>query len=145
MITATWNHPGVKTSARFLLQAPVIYAGVVPFVLLDLFITAYQRVCFPGWGIPLVRRGDYLLFDRARLPYLTWYQRVNCYYCSYANGLAAYLREVAARTEQYWCPIRHASPPPMPHTRYHHFLPFGDAASFHRRADDVSQDFSDLQ
>lgn len=33
-------------------------------------------------------------------------EKVNCVYCSYFNGLMSYLREIAGRTEQYWCPIR---------------------------------------
>ena len=28
----------------------------------------------------------------------------------YANGLMAYVREVAVRTEQYWCPINTLEP-----------------------------------
>jgi hypothetical protein len=50
--------------------APVIYALIVPLVLLDLFVTIYQAVCFPAYGIPKVRRGDYLVFDRHYLAYL---------------------------------------------------------------------------
>jgi len=52
------------------LTAPVIYAGWVPFMLLDLFVTVYQLVCFPIYRIPRVRRADYLVFDRELLPYL---------------------------------------------------------------------------
>ena len=28
--------------------------------------------------------------------------------CEYANGLIAYLREITAHTEEYFCPIKHA-------------------------------------
>jgi hypothetical protein len=90
------------------LTAPVIYAVIVPLVLLDLFVTIYQRVCFPVYGIPKVNRGDYLIFDRHHLAYLNALEKLNCAYCSYANGLIAYVREIAGRTEQYWCPIKHA-------------------------------------
>jgi len=30
-----------------ILTAPVIYSGIIPFLLLDLFITVYQTICFP--------------------------------------------------------------------------------------------------
>jgi hypothetical protein len=40
------------------LTAPVIYALIVPFVLLDLSVMIYQAVCFPVYGIPKVRRAD---------------------------------------------------------------------------------------
>jgi len=132
-------------SWRFLLTMPVVYLGLIPFALLDLFLAVYQRVCFPAWNVPLVRRREYLLFDRARLPFLNWHQRINCYYCSYANGLAAYLREIAARTEQYWCPLQHESAPPAPHSRYPHFLPFGNEQQFKAHAAEVSSDFSDVK
>jgi hypothetical protein len=43
-----------------------------------------------------------MIFDRTHLAYLNLVEKINCAYCSYGNGLAAYLREIAARTEQYW-------------------------------------------
>ncbi|HNC69643.1 MAG TPA: hypothetical protein PKZ77_04070, partial [Pseudomonadales bacterium] len=101
-----------------LLTAPMIYLGWLPFIVLDLFVTLCQTVCFPVWRIPKVKRSDYLFFDRADLPYLNVIERFNCFYCSYANGIAAYAREVAARTEQYWCPIKHARRIVAAHDRY---------------------------
>ena len=92
------------------LTTPVIFALAIPLALLDLFVTAYQRVCFPVYGIERVRRARYFTLDRHRLPYLSALEKVNCTYCSYANGVLAYAREVTARTESYWCPIKHARP-----------------------------------
>src|SRR5574343_1485854 len=112
------------------LTAPVIYAGWIPFLLLDLFVTVYQAICFPIYRIPKVRRADYLVFDREDLPYLNIIEKFNCFYCSYGNGVAAYTREVAARTEQYWCPIKHARRIRAAHERYPRFFDYGDAESF---------------
>lgn len=123
-----------------ILTAPVIYSGLVPFLLLDLFVTLYQAICFPIYAIPTVRRRDYLVFDREDLPYLNLIEKFNCFYCSYANGLAAYLREVAARTEQYWCPIKHARRISAPHPRYGRFFEFGDAESFSRGLERLRQE-----
>ncbi|MGZ3319880.1 MAG: hypothetical protein ACXU9C_02755 [Xanthobacteraceae bacterium] len=67
------------------LTAPIIYAVIVPLVLLDLFVTVYQSVCFPVYGIPKVRRREYLIFDRHHLAYLNALEKLNCAYCSYAN------------------------------------------------------------
>ena len=39
-----------------ILSAPAIYALIIPFLLLDLFVMVYQIVCFPVYGIPRVRR-----------------------------------------------------------------------------------------
>jgi hypothetical protein len=94
----------LDSSFLVILTAPVIYFGVVPFLLLDLFMSVYQAICFPLYGIPKVRRADYLVFDRGRLQYLNLVERINCSYCSYGNGLLAWSREISARTEQHWCP-----------------------------------------
>jgi hypothetical protein len=112
------------------LTAPVIYALIVPLVLLDIFITIYQAVCFPVYDIPKVARKDYLIFDRRYLAYLNLIEKFNCAYCSYANGLIGYVREIASRTEQYWCPIKHARKVIGAHPRYSDFADFGDAQAY---------------
>ena len=56
---------------------------------------AYQAICFPVYKIPKVRRRDYLVFDRHHLAYLNIIEKINCAYCSYANGAIAFMREVA--------------------------------------------------
>ncbi len=121
-------------NARLLviLTAPVIYALIVPLVLLDLFVTIYQAVCFPVYGIPKARRRDYLVFDRHHLAYLNALEKLNCAYCSYANGLIAYVREIASRTEQYWCPIKHARRVIGAHPRYASFEDYGDAEGYRK-------------
>jgi hypothetical protein len=115
------------------LTAPLIYALIVPLVLLDAFVTIYQLACFPVYGIARVRRRDYLIFDRRYLAYLNALEKLNCAYCSYANGLIGYVREIAARTEQYWCPIKHARRIAAAHPHYADFVDFGDADGY--RAD----------
>lgn len=113
-----------------LLSAPVIYSLVFPLALLDLFITVYQWLCFPVYGIAKVRRRDYLVFDRRYLGYLNALEKINCAYCSYANGLIAYVREIGARTEQYWCPIKHARKLAAAHPHYAEFVDYGDAEAW---------------
>lgn len=120
----------------------MIYFCVIPFILLDLFVVAYQGVCFPLNGIPKVRRRDYLIFDRGRLSYLNAIEKLGCVYCSYANGLLGYVREIAARTEQHFCPIKHDDEVRTPHSRYLHFLPYGDAAAYRNRVDKVRDAFA---
>lgn len=135
----------LQSSFWAVLTAPVIYAGIVPFALLDLFLAVYQLVCFSAYGIPKVRRSDYVIFDRRRLAYLNLVEKINCAYCSYANGLCAYVTEVVARTEQYWCPIKHARRLRAPHSRYRRFFDYGDADRYHKELEDVRCDFSDLK
>jgi hypothetical protein len=112
------------------LTAPVIYSVLFPMLLLDLFITIYQHICFRAYGIPRVKRSDYFVYDRAHLAYLNLIEKINCAYCSYGNGLMAYGREVVARTEQYWCPIKHARKVMAAHPYYTGFVDFGDAESY---------------
>ena len=83
-----------------LLTAPVIYSLLLPFVVLDVWVTLYQVVCFPIYGIARVNRRRYFAFDRHKLAYLNGIEKVHCTYCSYANGLIVQVREVAACTEQ---------------------------------------------
>ncbi|RTL54119.1 MAG: hypothetical protein EKK40_03685 [Bradyrhizobiaceae bacterium] len=118
-----------------LLTAPVIYSVIVPMIVLDIFVMIYQAVCFPVYGIPKVRRRDYLVFDRHHLAYLNTIEKINCAYCSYFNQAAAFIREVASRTEVYWCPIKHARRVLGPHPHYAGFADFGDAAAFRERVD----------
>lgn len=112
------------------LTAPVIYALIVPLALLDLSVMLYQAVCFPAYGIERVRRRDYLVFDRHHLAYLNALEKLNCAYCSYANGVIAFVREVAARTEQYWCPVKHARRAIGAHAYYATFSDYGDADAY---------------
>jgi hypothetical protein len=140
---SSWKHLR-STQLLVILSSPLIYVCAVPFLLLDLAVAVYQAVCFPIYGIPKVRRQDYLIFDRGRLAYLNAIEKVACIYCSYANGVLAYIREIAARTEQHFCPIRHAHPIVRPHSRYDHFLPYGDAQAYRARSEAVACDYGDL-
>lgn len=112
------------------LTAPFIYAMVVPLALVDLSFSLYQQICFRAYGVPRVPRDDYLAIDRHRLAYLNTIEKVNCVYCGYGNGVMAYAREVIARTEQYWCPIRHARRVRGAHERYARFFDYGDAEAY---------------
>lgn len=114
-----------------LVTAPVIYSLIVPLAMLDAWICVYQGICFPIYGIPKVPRRTYITLDRHKLGYLNGVEKISCTFCSYANGLIAYVREVAARTEEYWCPIRHARAVPAPHARYHMFFDYGDGERYH--------------
>lgn len=113
-----------------ILSAPFIYSMIIPFLILDIFLTVYQSVCFRLYDIARVRRSDYIVIDRHHLGYLNAMEKLNCVYCGYVNGLVGYTREIAARTEQYWCPIKHAHKVRGTHERYRHFLEFGQAAGY---------------
>lgn len=133
----------LKSRLLVMLSAPVIYLGWIPFLLMDLFVTVYQSICFPIYRIPKVRRSDYLIFDREDLPYLNLIEKFNCFYCSYGNGVAAYTREVAARTEQYWCPIKHARRIKGAHERYPQFFDHGDGEAWRQGLTRLRKQYQD--
>jgi hypothetical protein len=98
-----------KTALGGALTAPLIYSLIFPFMLLDLFVTVYQQICFRVYGLPVVKRGEHVVIDRHDLPHMNWRDRLNCAYCDYAQGVLAYVTDVVRRTEYFWCPVKHKS------------------------------------
>lgn len=119
------------------LSAPVIYAMIVPIAFLDLCLSVYQAICFPLYGIPHVRRSRFIVLDRHQLAYLNGPEKLNCVYCGYANGVIGYAREIAARTEQYWCPIKHARRIVGTHSRYPLFRDYADSMDYHQHLEQL--------
>ena len=114
-------------------------------MLLDVWFTVYQLICFPIYGIPRVPRARYFVIDRHHLAYLNGIEKLNCVYCGYANGLLAYAREIAGRTEQYWCPIKHAARLRAAHSRYHLFVDYGDAEGYHDQLPRLRSAYDDVE
>jgi len=124
---------------RNLLSAPFIYSLIFPFVIFDISISLYQAICFPLYRIKKVNRRNYIIIDRHKLPYLNSIEQLHCVYCGYAIGLIGYAREIGARTEQYWCPIKHAVKIPDKHSRYHNFTEYGDAEGYQMKLSELQQ------
>jgi hypothetical protein len=116
------------------ITAPVVYFMILPVLFVDIAVTVYQIICFPVYGVKKVPRSDFIVIDRHYLSYLNATERLNCMYCSYVSGVAGYFREVAARTEEYWCPIKHARRMQSPHSKYHNFADYGDAEGYRKMA-----------
>jgi len=119
-----------------LITGPVIYSMIVPLLMLDLFVTLYQALCFPIYRIARVRRAHYIVLDRQHLEYLNFIEKFHCTYCAYASGLIAYVYEIVARTEEYFCPIKHARRILGTHARYPRFLDYGEAADYEARLEE---------
>jgi hypothetical protein len=126
----------VTNRPQNLITGPIIYSMLVPLLMLDFFVSFYQWSCFPIYGITKVRRADYIVFDRAQLGYLNFIEKFHCFYCEYGNGLMGYMREILARTEEYFCPIKHAHKILGTHARYNRFLDYGDAADYEARLEE---------
>ena len=127
------------------LTAPVIWSILFPALLMDVFVSTYQFICFPIYKIPKVKRSQYIIIDRHALSYLNIIEKINCVYCGYFNGLMAYIQEIAARTEQYWCPIKHARRVGYTHSRYNYFFDYGDGEDYRKKIEEVRRAFADLK
>jgi hypothetical protein len=143
-LSVSWVRYVAGAPVFTLLTAPVIYAMLVPALLLDATLWLYQAICLSVYGIPKVRRADYVILDRHHLKYLNAVERLNCDYCSYFNGLVAYAAEIAARTEQYWCPIKHARGRHTRNSRTHLFTDYGDAEAYRARLEAIRRAFDDV-
>ncbi len=119
-----------------LITGPIIYSMIIPLAILDLAVSFYQATCFPIYGVAKVHRADYIVFDRQQLEYLNFIEKFHCTYCAYGNGLIAYVAEIVARTEEYFCPIKHARKILGTHSRYPRFLDYGDAADYETRLEE---------
>jgi len=116
---------------RHLLALPFIWGISVPLIILDFFLEIYHHVAFPLYGIPIVKRSSYIRIDRQKLSYLSLFDKLNCMYCGYANGFAAYMVRIAGDTEKYWCGIKHKEGErfiSQPHQK--DFLPYNDEQAF---------------
>lgn len=124
---------------------PFIWSMMIPALLVDIFVTIYQSVCFPIYKIPKVKRSDYVIMDRYNLFYLDRVEKINCWYCEYFNGVIGYTREIAARTEQFWCPIKHSKPQIDMHSRYEKFFDFGDYETYRKELEERRSNFKDIK
>lgn len=129
---------------RTILSVPFIYGTAIPILLFHLGLEIYHQVCFRLYGIPLVKRKDYFIYDRQLLPYLNWFEKMNCFYCSYYNNLIRYAMEIGARTERYWCPIKYARRMASTHSQYAKFAEYLDAEDFRKKWKEL-RNFSDLK
>ena len=126
----------VTNRPQNLITGPIIYAMIFPLMMLDLCVSFYQWACFPIYGVTRVRRADYIVFDRHHLGYLNFIEKFHCTYCEYGNGLMSYMTEILARTEEYFCPIKHAHKILGTHAHYNRFLDYGDAANYEARLEE---------
>ena len=126
----------VTNRPQNLITGPIIYSLIIPLLVTDVFITFYQITCFPIYGIKKVRRADYIIFDRQHLQYLNFIEKFHCTYCAYGSGMIAYISEIVARTEQYFCPIKHARKILGTHARYAQFLDFGAADNYEAKLEE---------
>jgi len=124
---------------RYFISMPFIYMMMIPAIILHILLEIYHQICFRLYDIPRVNPKEYFAFDRRHLPYLNWFEKLNCAYCSYFNALMAYAKEVAGRTERYWCPIKHAMRLEHPHSQYSNFVDYADGKALREEWDNLRE------
>ncbi len=136
------KHP---VAVRWLVGAPLVWLMIIPVVISDVFLELYHQIAFPIYGIKKVKRSHYIrIFDREKLPYLTWYEKLGCMYCGYVNGWLHYASVIAGRTENYFCAIAHLEKRGyIPSEHEATFAKFGDEAALKRRYARHELDFGD--
>ncbi|MFZ2803820.1 MAG: hypothetical protein WA001_01210 [Patescibacteria group bacterium] len=118
------GHERVKQRGliRVWIVAPVIYAMIIPIAFIDLCASVYQCICFWAYKIPHVERKKYVRLLWRGSGVIKGIDRFNCMYCSYSNGVIAYVRAILIETEKYWCPIKYKArkdfTPPHPQGSY---------------------------
>lgn len=114
-----------------LLSMPFIYSVTIPLVIFDIWLEVYHRICFTAYGLPYVKRSQYIRIDRQKLKYLNIIEKLNCMYCGYANGLLHYSSIIAGETEKYWCGIKHKKDNGFIEPAHHNeFIEYGDEEAF---------------
>jgi hypothetical protein len=120
-----------KKMLQTIVSLPFIWGMLPPIVLLHVTAFIYQAVSFRLYGIKRVKLRSYVSFDREKLSYLSFIDKINCAYCSYANGVLAYVSEIGHRTEYYWCGIKHRSQPDNPAFSYQNkFAAYGSKEEY---------------
>ena len=57
--------------------------------------------------------------------------KLGCVYCGYANGLLPYASQIAAKTESYWCGIKHEKYANFEEPKHHNkFINYGDKKTY---------------
>jgi len=90
-----------------LVAGVITYSAFPIFVVMDLYGTFFQLTFFNLLKIPSIKRSEYIRLDRYKLEKLTVFQKFNCLYCGYANGIVAYFKAVVNQMETYSCAIKH--------------------------------------
>lgn len=120
-----------------LLSSPIIYAMIIPAVLLDIILFIYQQVVFRIYKFKFIKRRDYIIYDHQYLGYLNPIEKLNCLYCSYFNGLMQYAAAIASRTELFFCPIKHAKKVAYEHDFYNMYFEYGEGDEYQTKLKDL--------
>ena len=119
---------------KHLLIGPIIYSLIIPLVILDIWVEIYHRICFIVYKFPYVKRLSYIKIDRHKLEYLNAWQKFDCVYCGYVNGVTNYWSKIAAESEKFWCGIKHKKSDNFIEQEHHKdFTEYGDKEDYNKK------------
>ena len=122
------------TLLKHRLADPFIWFLIIPFLVLDFFVELYHHTGFRLYGISMVKRSEYIKVDRHKLKHLSLSRKIACTYCGYTNGFLSYASEIAARTESYWCAIKHEKKDNFKEPKHHSgFVEHNDKEAYRKR------------
>ncbi|MDD4948370.1 hypothetical protein [Sulfuricurvum sp.] len=122
-----------RSKLSYFLTSPFILMMIIPAVFADILASIFQAINFTIYEIPKVKRSEYVVVDRHHLKYLNFMEKFYCIYCGYVNGVIQYTAAIGARTEEFWCPIKHNREMKHEHSRYGNYLEYGDSESYHAK------------
>jgi len=126
-----------RTKLSYLITMPTIMMMIIPAVIADIFATVYQAINFTAYEIPKVKRSKYIIIDRHHLKHLNLMEKLFCVFCGYVNGVIQYCAEIGSRTEEFWCPIKHAKKAGFEHARYDNYIEYSDSDSYHAKRKNI--------
>lgn len=80
---------------RTIVGGDSMYLSIPMFIIFHVISIEFllQRVLTPLLGLEKINPRDYIILDRHKIKGLPWFDRFNCIFCGYANGLAVLLNE----------------------------------------------------
>jgi hypothetical protein len=120
---------------HYFVAALLTWLLIIPVIIADISVEIYHRLAFPIYGIPYVKRSQYIhIIDRTKLPFLSLFEKISCVYCGYVNGWFHYASTIAGRTESYFCAIAHLETRGYIPSEYEKsFVKYGDEAALKKR------------
>lgn len=82
-----------------------LYIPFMIFAHTTFALVIYQGLLRPLLGTPRVHWRDYVIIDRQRIDGLTWFDKFNCMFCGYANGVTTMMNQELDHVSQLKTPV----------------------------------------
>jgi hypothetical protein len=91
----TLMYPIFSSHIKRIGAARTFSGGLSMYLCIPLLVLLHVKICVAGYqwmarpflSLPKVRWSDYVIIDRHRINGMSWFDKFNCMFCGYANGL----------------------------------------------------------